>query len=565
MAERITTKRCAIYTRKSTEEGLDQVYNTLAAQRDACAAYIASQKHEGWIAVETRYDDGGFSGGSLQRPALQALFADLANDRIDIIVVYKIDRLTRSLADFAKLTELFDHHHVSFVAVTQQFNTSTSMGRLTLNVLLSFAQFEREVAGERIRDKIAASKKRGMWMGGRTPLGYDVKDKKLVVNPGEAETVRHIFRRYLELKSVKSLQADLEVSGLKSKHHTAKDGTPYGGCVMYRGALSALLTNQTYRGLVNHRGKTHPGEHEAIVPEDLFQQVQAMLAAQGPGQSAKQKLASPAILKGLVFDTAGNRLQPTHSKKNGRKYRYYVSATMIRDAKANPSGLRIPAPDLEKIVIQAIATRLRDQNWLASSFDVQSQISGFAKFCDAAAALAKEVELQPATKTGVLDQIIKRIEVDKKSIKVSIDAEKLQRLLVETEGDLAAFAPVEPVLDVKIAAQFLRCGKEVRLIIGNTTNASLNIDKRLVREIVQARHWFEDLKAGRAEGIADVARRSKCSAAHVSRRISLAFMAPDIVEKIMFGSQPLKLTPERLKKACPLPVSWDEQRALLLG
>lgn len=553
MAERITTKRCAIYTRKSTEEGLDPAYNTLAAQRDACAAYIVSQKHEGWIALETHYDDGGFSGGSLQRPALQALFADHANDRIDIIVVYKIDRLTRCLADFAKLTELFDQHHVSFVAVTQQFNTSTSMGRLTLNVLLSFAQFEREVAGERIRDKIAASKKRGMWMGGSTPLGYDVKEKKLVVNIVEAETVHHTFRRYLELKSVKLLQADLEKSGLRSKHHTAKDGTPYGGCVMYRGALSALLTNQTYRGLVNHRGNTYPGEHEAVVPEELFQQVQTLLSSQGPGQSAKQKLASPAILKGMVFDAAGNRLQPTHSKKNGRKYRYYVSATMMRYAKANPSGLRIPAPDLEKIVIQSIATHLRDQKWLAISFDLQSQISGFAKFCEVAAALGKEVDQQATTNTGVLHQIIKRIAVDKKLIKVSIDTEGLRGLLVELEIELATFAPVEPVLDINIAGQFLRCGKEVRLVIGDAKDASQNIDKRLVREIVQARCWFEELKAGRAKGIADLARKFRCSAAHVSRRISLAFMAPDIVEKIIFGSQPLELTPERLKKTCRFP------------
>jgi hypothetical protein len=334
---------------------------------------------------------------------------------------------------------------------------------------------------------------------------------------------------------------------------------------MYRGALSALLTNHTYRGLVIHRGKTYPGEHEAIVPEELFQQVQTLLSSQGPGPSAKQKLASSAILKGLVFDAAGNRLQPTHSKKNGRKYRYYVSATMIRDAKANPSGLRIPAPDLEMIVIQDIATHLRDKKWLAGSFDIQSHISGFSKFCEAAAALAKEVAQQATTHTGVLDQIIKRIEVDKRSIKLSIDAEKLQLILMGSETDLAAFAPVEPVLGIKIAGQFLRCGKEVRLVIGDTKDVSSNIDKRLIREIVQARHWFEDLKAGRAKGIADVARKSMCSAAHVSRRISLAFMAPEIVEKIMSGKQPLELTPERLKKACPLPVSWDEQRALLLS
>ena len=563
--ERVSIKRCAIYTRKSTEEGLDQAYNTLAAQRDACSAYIASQKHEGWIAVETHYDDGGFSGGTMERPALQSLFVDLARGSVDIIVVYKIDRLTRSLADFAKLTDLLDKHHVSFVAVTQQFNTSTSMGRLTLNVLLSFAQFEREVAGERIRDKIAASKKRGMWMGGRTPLGYDVIDKKLVANASEAETVRHIFRRYLELKSVKLLQADLEQSGLSSKKHIAKDGTPYGGCIMYRGALSALLTNQTYRGLINHRGSTYAGQHEAIVPEDLFQQVQQMLSAQGPGNSAKQKLASPALLKGLVFDAAGNRLQPTHSKKHGRKYRYYVSAPTIQDAKANPEGLRIPAPDLEKLVIQTIATHLRDQKWLAATFDVHFDISGFAKFTTAAVALAKELEHQPTASTGIINQILRRVEVDKKLIIISVDAKQLQIILLGSESEVPAFAPAEPVVEIKIAGRFLRCGKEVRLIIENGDYRSSSPNKRLVREIVQARQWFHDLTAGRAKGIADLAHKSKCNAAHVSRRISLAFMAPDIVENIISGTHPLELTPERLKKACPLPVSWDEQRALLLG
>ena len=387
MADRAKIRRCAIYTRKSTEEGLDQAYNSLDAQRDACAAYIASQKHEGWLAVEKHYDDGGFSGGSLERPALQALFADLAKGGIDIIVVYKIDRLTRSLADFAKLTDLFDKHQVSFVAVTQQFNTSTSMGRLTLNVLLSFAQFEREVAGERIRDKIAASKKRGMWMGGRTPIGYDVKDKKLMVNEQEAETVRHIFRRYLELKSVKFLQADLERFGIRSKPHIARDGTPYGSCIMYRGALSVLLTSQTYRGMISHCGCLYPGEHERIVPEDLFQAVQSVLAAQGPGEAAKKKLASPAILMGLVFDAAGKRLQPTHCSKKGRKYHYYVSAPTIRDAKANPGGFRIPAPDLERIVTQSIAARLRDRHWLSSEFNLHANVSGFGKLADSATRL----------------------------------------------------------------------------------------------------------------------------------------------------------------------------------
>lgn len=266
------------------------------------------------------------------------------------------------------------------------------MGRLTLNVLLSFAQFEREVAGERIRDKIAASKRRGMWMGGLPPLGYDAKDKKLIVNEQEADTVRHIFNRHLELKSVKLLRDDLIRSGIWSKRHVWKDGKVQGGFSWSRGALSYFLKNQTYRGMIACRGEVYQGEHERIVPEDLFQAVQAVLTAQGPGEAARKKLASPAILKGLAFDAAGNRLQPTHCSKKGRKYRYYVSAPMIRDAKANPNGFRIPAPDLEKIVIELLAARLRDRKWLSSVFDLHADVSGFGKLTDAAAVFATEVE-----------------------------------------------------------------------------------------------------------------------------------------------------------------------------
>ena len=564
MAERPKVRRCAIYTRKSSEEGLDQVYNSLDAQRDACAAYIASQKHEGWVLVDKHYDDGGFSGGSLDRPALQTLFSDLADGTVDIIVVYKIDRLTRSLADFAKLTELFDKHETSFVAVTQQFNTSTSMGRLTLNVLLSFAQFEREVAGERIRDKIAASKRRGMWMGGRTPIGYDVRHKKLIVNESEAETVRYIFKRYLELKSVKLLQADLEQSGVRSKPHIAKDGKAYGACIMYRGALSHLLTNQIYRGVIAFKGGLYEGEHERIVPVELFQSVRALLSAQGPGEAAKKKLASPAILKGILYDENGNRLQPTHSAKHGRKYRYYVSATKVRDAKSNLDGYRIPAADLERIVTQTIAARLRDRKWLSSITNLQANVSGFGKLADSASILAMEVDQQAKWNSGILNKFVTRIDVSKKTIKLTIDAEALITLLGLTEF---GSDPLEPLhgqdrVELTIAGQFLRCGKEVRLVIGNDSKAK--IDKRLLREIVQARQWFENLSSGRISNIAELARKSGCNAAHVSRRISLAFLTPDVTSLIVSGTQPLSLTPERLKQACPLPVSWDDQRALLL-
>ena len=565
MAERPKIRRCAIYTRKSSEEGLDQAYNSLDAQRDACAAYIVSQKHEGWVLVDKYYDDGGFSGGSLERPALKSLFADLTNGTVDIIVVYKIDRLTRSLADFAKLTELFDKHEISFVAVTQQFNTSTSMGRLTLNVLLSFVQFEREVTGERIRDKIAASKRRGMWMGGRTPIGYDVKDKKLIINGQEAETVTHIFKRYLELKSVKLLQADLERSGIRSKPHITKDGKSYGACVIYRGALSHIIANQIYRGVIAFKGELYRGEHERIVPEDLFQSVQDLLEAQGPGESAKNKLASPSILKGLVLDGSGNRLQPTHSTKHGRRFHYYVSAPKIRDAKANAEGLRIPAFDLERIVTKTIVKKLCDQNWLSTITDVQADVAAFPHMINAASALANEVEQQSAVCTSILNKFVKRIEVGKKAIKVLIDTIALLHHLVPNAPDPSQFETQEQIVELSITGEFLRCGKQVHLVIGGKSENDATIDERLIREIVQARKWFGDLATGRASSIAELARRSSCDTAHVSRRMSLAFLAPDIITHIASGTQPIRLTPERLKQVCPLPVSWDDQRALLLS
>lgn len=401
-------------------------------------------------------------------------------------------------------------------------------------------------------------------MAGRTPMGYDVINKKLIVNESEAETVRHIFKRYLELGSVKMLQTDLEQSGVRSKPHIAKDGTAYGACIMYRGALSHLLTNQIYRGVIAFKGDLHEGEHERIVTEELFQSVQALLTAQGPGAVAKKKIASPAILKGILFDENGNRLQPTHSAKHGRKYRYYVSAPMVRDAKANPEGSRIPAADLERIVIQTVAARLRDRKWLSSISNLQANVSGFGKLADSASILAIEVDQQATRNSGILNKFVNRIDVSKKIIKLTVDAAALINLLVPAESGSDPLEPMERqhCVELIIAGQFLRCGKEVRLVIGNDDKAK--IDKRLLREVVQSRKWFEDLSSGRISSIAELARKSGCNAAHVSRRISLAFLAPHVTNLIVSGTQPLSLTPERLKQACPLPVSWDDQRALLL-
>ena len=305
--------RCAIYTRKSSEEGLQQAFNSLDAQREACAAFVFSQKHEGWAVLPTLYDDGGFSGGTMDRPALQRLLDDIRASVVDVVVVYKIDRLTRSLFDFAKIVEAFDARGVSFVSITQQFNTTTSMGRLTLNVLLSFAQFEREVAGERIRDKIAASKKKGMWMGGLPSLGYDVQNQKLVVNEGEAGTVVHIFRRYVELRSVRVLQAELDAAGIRSKRRILADGTPFGGRKLSRGALYLMLQNRIYRGEITHRGNAYPAEHQPIVDEVLWDQVQAILAENRVDRATGMDAKQPSLLAGLIFDESGERLTPSHA------------------------------------------------------------------------------------------------------------------------------------------------------------------------------------------------------------------------------------------------------------
>jgi DNA invertase Pin-like site-specific DNA recombinase len=559
MAER--PRRCAIYTRKSSDEGLDQAYNSLDAQRDACAAYITSQKHEGWIPLDTHYDDGGFSGGSLVRPALQSLLVDIANGAIDIIVVYKIDRLTRSLADFAKLTETLDKHGVSFVAVTQQFNTSTSMGRLTLNVLLSFAQFEREVAGERIRDKIAASKRRGMWMGGRPPMGYDVKDRKLVINDAEAETVRHIYRRYLKLRSLNRLQTDLKDSGIRSKVHIGADGHPFGGCVIGRGALGYILTGQVYRGMVLFKGELYPGEHPRIVPEDLFQEVQAALDAQGPGEAARTKRPSTSLLKGLVFDEANVPLQVSHTNKKGRKYRYYVSATKMRGPTQAGDGFRVPASDLEKVVVQSLARHLRDQHWLDQTFRGHVEVTRFQHLTSLADNLANMIEEELAQSTGLMPTIMDSIVVAKKTIVIKVGPARLLSLLL---GQPSETEQSEPSIEIKVFGQFIRCGKEVRLVIGQEDAKDAKVDSRLMRELVQARQWFDDLANRRVASIADLARISGVSAPYISKKISLAFLAPDITDMIATGTQPMRLTPEALKRACPLPVSWDEQRALLI-
>jgi DNA invertase Pin-like site-specific DNA recombinase len=354
-------RRCAIYTRKSSEEGLEQDFNSLHAQREACEAFIKSQHGEGWRLVRAAYDDGGFSGGTMERPALQRLLADIRERVIDVIVVYKVDRLTRSLADFAKMVELFDAHAVSFVAVTQQFNTTSSMGRLTLNVLLSFAQFEREVTGERIRDKIAASKRRGMWMGGTVALGYDVSEHRLVINPTEAETVKGIFQRYLELRSVRQLKDDLDRRGIISKTRLSRNGNRSGGKSFSRGALYELLSNPVYVGEIRHRKERHPGRHEPIMEREVWERAQRQLRDQAARCRAPATKAGPSPLAGKLFDEDGERLYVAGAAKGERRYRYYVSRHLVtRSADKVRNGWRLSGPEIERTVAVAARQLLHD-------------------------------------------------------------------------------------------------------------------------------------------------------------------------------------------------------------
>lgn len=430
MSPVVTKKRCAIYTRKSTDEGLDQEYNSLAAQRDAGLAYVASQRHEGWIAVDDSYDDGGFSGGNIERPALRRLLADIEAKRIDVIVVYKIDRLTRSLPDFAKLVEVFDRNGVSFVSVTQQFNTTTSMGRLMLNVLLSFAQFEREVTGERIRDKIAASKAKGMWMGGMPPLGYDVIERKLVVNRREADLVRDIFRRYGEHGSAAKLVRELAIEGQTTKAWTTQGGQFRPGRPLDQQYLFALLRNRIYLGEIPHKGMSYRGQHEAIVTEELWDCVQAFVKRrqQGPRDRISE---TPSLLAGLLYASDGQRMLPHYTKKkNGRMYRYYVpylhkrrNAGAALDASRTDIG-PIPAGEIEKAVLEQIHLILKQPEHLIGVWkSCQKHPQGFGLGEDEAIVAMQRIgdvwdQLFPAEQKRIATLLIERVNIHSRGLDI---------------------------------------------------------------------------------------------------------------------------------------------------
>jgi site-specific DNA recombinase len=549
-ASKPAIRRCAIYTRKSSEEGLEQAFNSLHAQREACEAFIRSQHGEGWRIVEAAYDDGGLSGGTLERPALRLLLADVAERRIDTVVVYKVDRLTRSRMDFSKIVELFDLHEVSFVAVTQQFNTTTSMGRLTLNILLSFAQFEREVTGERIRDKIAASKRKGMWMGGITPLGYQVKHRKLIIDPAEAETVRIIFRRYLELGSVRLLRDALDRQGIRSKVRIYGDGTRAGGNSFARGALYALLSNPIYIGEISHKGARYPGQHEPILDRATWETVQQRLRDHRPGlwRPTGKVAASPLI--GKLFDETGGRISPSHALKDGKRYRYYVSRSLVTGPAHSDRGWRLPAPQIEKIVAAEAARMLGQAGEIAAALEEAGLAPSQLPFAIATAEGFRQNLTSESDRSEALASLVDRVELNATSVRISL-------ALAPLIGESPAFQA--PTITREIPPRIKRRGVEMRLVVAGERPVSPKADPTLLKEVRRAHRCFDALLTGKAS-IAELAKREGVDDRYISTVLPLAFLSPEIVEAILAGTQPEDLTATKLVRRIDLALDWTTQK-----
>jgi len=549
-------QRCAVYTRKSSEEGLEQDFNSLQAQREACEAFIKSQAGEGWRLVKSAYDDGGISGGTMERPALKCLLSDIEEGKIDVVVVYKVDRLTRSLADFAKMVEIFDAHQVSFVSITQQFNTTTSMGRLTLNVLLSFAQFEREVTGERIRDKIAASKKKGMWMGGVPSLGYDVRERRLVINPEESKLVRHIYQRYLELGSVRLLKLELDRYEIASKIRVSRNGSHSGGKPFSRGALYELLANPVYIGEVRHKGVRYPGQHEAIIDRARWEEVQRRLCNQAVHEKRQTIRAGANILAGKLFDENGQPLYATRAKgRHGGHYRYYVSLELIRRgacAVAKEKAWRLAAPELERSVVVSVQMLLSDQVAIATRLqEADLPPEKIQLVLEAAQAKA-----EPLESPGAIAELVDRVVLKKDGVAITAN---LQSLL--SGGSLVGQAPL--MTFTRFTRLLMkRRGAAMRLVIGGGA-VTPKTDPTLLKAVARGRKWFTELASGRAKFTQQIAAREGVNGRFVRRLIPLAFLSPAIVQAIAEGRHPANLTGEALSRGINIPVEWAKQYAAL--
>ncbi len=540
--------RCAIYTRKSSDEGLDQEFNSLDAQHEACAAYVASQRHEGWCIMSKRYDDGGVSGGTLERPGLQSLLIDIDAGHVDMVVVYKIDRLTRSLADFAQLVDRLEKSDCSFVSVTQAFNTSSSMGRLTLNVLLSFAQFEREVTAERIRDKISASKKKGLWMGGNLPLGYDRHPdrncQRLVVNEAEAKTVRRLFNLYDQLGCLANVVRAAGAEGIRSKQRN-HNRTLTGGTPLSRGQVHFLLRNPVYRGLIRHKDKIYPGQHPAIVDEPLWEKVQQMLqeASNRSRSGVSSKSRDRSWLTGKLRDETGDRLTPTHTTKGNKRLRYYVSNRLISGG-PDPSGWRLPAAKLEKVIVELVREH------------VQTSTAKHELLADPDARRADEMRsrvenlLTAETREGErwIEEVFADGQVSSESISLTLKGTALALLLNLAPADLNA-----EILTVTRSFAMRRRGVEMKLISGS---AAPQPDATLITMLSRAKTWARELKSGTP--LAAIANRENTSGSFIRTRTQLAFLSPKIQAAIVAGTQPTDLTLMKLIRGT-IPLDWYEQ------
>ncbi|WP_312733859.1 recombinase family protein [Brevundimonas sp.] len=530
------TIRCAIYTRKSTEEGLEQDYNSLHAQRDACAAYVMSQAGEGWTLLPEIYDDGGYSGGNLDRPALQRLMADIEAKKIDVVVVYKVDRLTRSLADFSKIVDVLDRTGSSFVSVTQAFNTTTSMGRLTLNVLLSFAQFEREVTGERIRDKIAASKKKGLWMGGRPVFGYDPDGRTLTINPEEAEEVRWMFARYLEIKSVNRLIPELKARGVVSKRWINKAGEAQGGVPLGRGVLYQMLRNRIYIGEITHKEAIYPGQHPAIIDRETFDAAHALLdqsvRRRQPGKARPPHRGAP--LAGLIYDSAGNLMSPVSApRKGGATYRYYVSSVAQR-GRPDEAGVhkRVPAPVIESMVREVVAPLLSSaaeaDDWLR------------------------------------VRDLVDRVEIHRHELVVRLDPARCRQHVVTAQGKLR-LGQLEHDTDAPIVRLSLRFNRGGGIAMvgpgGGPAISRQSIDPALSSALVRAEAWKRRLLTGEGVTLETIAAEENVNQSYASRMLRVAFLAPDLKQAILDGAAPEGLSLYAIMHR-GLPLDWDDQRAM---
>ena len=551
--------RCAIYTRKSSEEGLEQDFNSLHAQREACAAYALSQASEGWSALPEVYDDGGISGGTLVRPALQRLLDDIAAGRIDIVVVYKVDRLTRSLLDFSRLVEAFDKANVSFVSITQSFNTTTSMGRLTLNMLLSFAQFEREVTAERIRDKIAASKARGMWMGGTPPLGYRPNGRSLAIVEEHAAVVRRIFERYLALGSVRAVASDLYAHDIGVPERTAMTGRSMGGREFTRGQIYKILANPTYVGEIHHRGQIHKGNHQPIIERDTWNAAQDLLGSNAQGDQPSAHVQTRSLLAGRLVDESGEPLVATHatkpvlSKAEGGKvrYRYYVSKVLQHDPDAAaPDGMRIPAREIEAAVVNRMAESFEDPLALIASIGIPLEVNEIRGIMARAEKLASDVRNKDY---AVVRSLLAKITVGPRAIDIELRTEQLAKAL-----RLSLPADASPTIKLTSQVRLTRTGLAVRLIHTNGRAATAGTpDPALVNLLVLARRWWARLSTGETD-IATLARTEEVNDSWVTRVVRLNFLAPQIVDAILEGTQPAALNATALVSA-ELPLDWNLQ------